>query len=480
MKRSKGLFLLVCCALLAAGCTTGYSKKEVLDAGSQVEIRSYQTRSYDTTDKIRVLRSVMATLQDLGFVIDKADDVVGVVSATKLNGYAMSMTVSVRANGEQMIVRANAQYGLKAIEQPGPYQDFFNALDKGLFLDRNMLADDLPTQNLAAPNNAAAASPPRPAAAAAVGAGSVFDYYGEAEEEINAQSYDKDLWARALVAAEGDEQKRKARYIELRAEQLFLASGAAATAPSQAAQRSSSIQPAPDNIPQAGASVANPAAARFSDDLSGSWIAEISSNQQEVFTNMGPSIEFTLEQSGNRITGRNREYNLKISGTRNGDEIEFWVDPHRMNYFQGQTGTWKVGPDRASLTGDWKLPNLRARGQWNMTRDSAQTAAAEAAKRRAAAGRLTGTYYSKMTGSYKRSNAGSFYIEQNGDQITGYSEGKGWEIEGKVSGSTVTYKWYGHSNKGKGKFSIDEYGNLSGDYHGDSWGQGEWRLTRIN
>ncbi len=480
MKRSKGLFLLVCCALLAAGCTTGYSKKEVLDAGSQVELRSYQTRSYDTTDKIRVLRSVMATLQDLGFVIDKADDVVGVVSATKLNGYAMSMTVSVRANGEQMVVRANAQYNLKAIEQPGPYQNFFSALDKGLFLDRNTLADDLPTQNLAAANNAAA-SPPRPAAtatAAAVAAGSVFDYYGEAEEEINSQSYDKDLWARALVAAEGDEQKRKARYIELRAEQLFEASGAATSAPNRAAQRSSSIKPAANSRPQAGAGVAKPAVVpSFSDDLSGTWVAEITTNQEEVFGNIGPTLEFTLEQSGDRISGSNREYNLKLSGTRNGDEIEFWVEPHRMNYFQGQTGVWKVNPDRASLAGDWKMTNLRAKGEWKMTRVGASTAAGSA---RQQGGRLTGTYFSKMTGSYKRSNAGSFYIEQNGDQITGYSEGKGWEIEGKVSGSTVNYKWYGHSNKGKGKFSIDKYGNLSGDYHGDSWGQGEWQLTRIN
>jgi len=478
VKRSNRLFLLACCALLAAGCTTGYSKKEVLDAGSQVELRSYQTRTYETTDKIRVLRSVMATLQDLGFVIDKADDVVGVVSATKLNGYAMSMTISVRPNGGQMVVRANAQYNLKAIEQPGPYQDFFSALDKGLFLDRNMLAEDLPTQNLAT-GGAAAATPASPPTASAVGAGSVFDYYGEAEEEINAQSYDKDLWARALVAAEGDEQKRKARYIELRAEQLFMADGGSAASPAAAATASSSIKPAASNRTQVGASVAKPAAAPgFSDDLTGTWVAEISTNREKVFKNIGPTIEFSLEQSGNRITGSNREYNLKIGGTRDGDEIEFWVEPHRMNYFQNQEGTWKISPDRAKLTGNWRIANMAANGQWNMTRAGAHTAAGSA--RRSEGGRLTGTYYSKMTGSYNRSNVGSFYIEQKGDQITGRSEGKGWEIEGKISGSTVEFKWYGYSNKGKGKFSIDEYGNLSGDYHGDSWGQGEWKLTRVN
>jgi hypothetical protein len=479
MKRSRRLFLLACCALLAAGCTTGYSKKEVLDAGSQVELRSYQTRTYDTTDKIRVLRSVMATLQDLGFVIDKADDVVGVVSATKLNGYAMSMSVSVRPNGEQMVVRANAQYNLKAIEQPGPYQDFFSALDKGLFLDRNTLADDLPTQNLASGTAAA----PQPAAV-----GTVFDYYGEAEQEINAQSYDKDLWARALVAAEGDEQKRKARYIELRAEQLFAASGAPTSAAGQAGKYSSSIKPAGADRPQAGASVAKPVTARsFSDDLSGTWIAQITSNREKVFKNIGPTIEFSLEQSGNRIIGSNREYNLKIGGTRNGDEIEFYVEPHRMNYFQNQQGSWKVSPDRAKLTGDWKITNMAAKGQWNMTRVGARAAASQPGSTAATSrgrgpetGPLTGTYYSKITGIYKDRNVPTVYLEQDGDRISGSSPGKEWEIEGVVEGSTVRFKWYGYSNKGKGKFTIDANGNLSGDFHGDSWGQGKWELTRIN
>ena len=102
---------------------------------SQVKLRAIQTRAFDTTDKNKMLRTVIATLQDLGFVVDKADDTLGTVSGTKLDRYALRMTVSVRPRGEtQLIVRANAQYNIYAVEDPEPYQQFFDALSKAIFL----------------------------------------------------------------------------------------------------------------------------------------------------------------------------------------------------------------------------------------------------------------------------------------------------------------------------------------------------------
>lgn len=112
------------------------SKDQVMSAGSsQVAIRQIQTRAFDTTDRKKTLRTVIATLQDLGFVIDKADDDLGTVSGTKLDGYSLRMTVTVRLRGEkQTMVRANAQYNITAVEDPEPYQQFFTALEKAMFL----------------------------------------------------------------------------------------------------------------------------------------------------------------------------------------------------------------------------------------------------------------------------------------------------------------------------------------------------------
>ena len=75
-------------------------------------------------------------MQDLDFVIDKADLLLGSVTGSKFLGNAIvKMTVTVRPRGEkQLLVRVNAQYGIKTIEDPQTYQDFFAALEKALFL----------------------------------------------------------------------------------------------------------------------------------------------------------------------------------------------------------------------------------------------------------------------------------------------------------------------------------------------------------
>ena len=117
------------------GCVT--TNQRVLDSGGETQLqkRSYQSRAFDTTDKEKVLRTTISTLQDLGFVIDRADAILGSVSGTKLDGHQTKITVSVRPKGkEQMLVRANAQFNVKPIEDPKHYQDFFSSLEKALFL----------------------------------------------------------------------------------------------------------------------------------------------------------------------------------------------------------------------------------------------------------------------------------------------------------------------------------------------------------
>jgi hypothetical protein len=126
--------------LLLSGqtCQTDSRQQALAVSKSQVELRSFQTRAFDTTEKEKTLRTVMATMQDLGFVLDKADSILGTVSGTKLDGYQVRMTVTVRPRNDiQLLVRANAQYKLEAIEDPKPYQDFFAALERAMFLTAN-------------------------------------------------------------------------------------------------------------------------------------------------------------------------------------------------------------------------------------------------------------------------------------------------------------------------------------------------------
>lgn len=105
---------------------------------SQVQLRSIQSRAFDTTDREKTLRAVIATLQDLAFVVDKADLELGTVSATKVDGYFLRMTVSVRPRGKtEMIVRANAQFNDRPVTDPKPYQSFFAALERAMFLSAN-------------------------------------------------------------------------------------------------------------------------------------------------------------------------------------------------------------------------------------------------------------------------------------------------------------------------------------------------------
>ena len=119
--------------LVLAGCAAPTAV--ITDSGSQVELRQIQTREYETLDKRRTLRSVVATLQDLGFVIDKADYELATISATKLQDYEIRMTVTVREReGNRLAVRANARFNDKPITDPQSYQDFFTTLDKAMFL----------------------------------------------------------------------------------------------------------------------------------------------------------------------------------------------------------------------------------------------------------------------------------------------------------------------------------------------------------
>lgn len=149
---------------------------------SQVVLRAAQSRVFDTSDRIRILSAVVATLQDLGFMIEELDETLGIVSAKRfdpnetlawqdptyqtydddapivLTRTFMSWgpfyhrtnlvrtTVTVRRRGEtQSVVRANAQFYLRAVEDAEPYRRFFEALEETLRLEARPIPEGRPS-----------------------------------------------------------------------------------------------------------------------------------------------------------------------------------------------------------------------------------------------------------------------------------------------------------------------------------------------
>jgi hypothetical protein len=174
------LFVGLC--LLLQGCPMPYelrhanqwdSREQIwLSEESQVKIRTTQSRVFDISDRRRMLATIVSSMQDLDFKVEVLDEELGVVSGKKyienelIYGVDLSyllyqpdallvlnrhdrtwgpfhhrsnlvrFTVTVRKRNEsQLVVRASAQFYLRPIEDPIPYQHFFRALEQAIFLE---------------------------------------------------------------------------------------------------------------------------------------------------------------------------------------------------------------------------------------------------------------------------------------------------------------------------------------------------------
>lgn len=152
---------------LLVGCATAKGPPK-----SQLQIREFQTRSYETNDTKMVLKAVLNTLQDEGYIVKNAVPDLGLLSATKevdiedkaqailatllqganarwLKNSVIEATANVSDFGSQTRVRMNFQVktydntgavrDLKQIDDGNFYQDFFSKVDKGIFIQRENL-----------------------------------------------------------------------------------------------------------------------------------------------------------------------------------------------------------------------------------------------------------------------------------------------------------------------------------------------------
>jgi hypothetical protein len=178
MQSAVGAALL--CTLLIHGCApyesrhqNQWSSREQiwLSEASQLKIRAAQTRAFDTTDRRRMFEAIVSTMQDLDFNVEVLDEELGIISGKKFieieqpygtdpsyllyrpdalllltrnfhtwgpfhhRSNLVRFTATMRDRGDsQLIIRASAQFYLQAVEEPGPYQQFFRALEQTVFL----------------------------------------------------------------------------------------------------------------------------------------------------------------------------------------------------------------------------------------------------------------------------------------------------------------------------------------------------------
>jgi hypothetical protein len=130
--------------LVIAGCASPPKEPEALLAvtDEQMKLRNLQTRSFDIADRRTAMRGVFAALQDLGFIIERANEPLGLVTGARFrepNYYdVVGITVTVRQlNDTQTTIRANAIYNNQPITEPEVYRNFFAALERSFFAGRN-------------------------------------------------------------------------------------------------------------------------------------------------------------------------------------------------------------------------------------------------------------------------------------------------------------------------------------------------------
>lgn len=171
----------------------------------------------------------------------------------------------------------------------------------------------------------------------------VHDYYGAAEEEINTNTYDKNLWARALVEVEGDERKRKVKYIELRAQQIYSEKGGSTPDVVVSKQAESGV------------------------NVSGTYVSKIKSNVPYWFqTKKDRELIVTIKQNGNKITGNAGSTDSEITGTIEGDTIKFTFWSSGPTDGSSLRGTWTFFDGGSRMKGVWGYGGGSSGGTWDL------------------------------------------------------------------------------------------------------------------
>jgi len=163
----KYIFLLLI-AILVIACVPAATTPPK----TQLEIREFQTRTYETNDSRMVMKSLLNVLQDDGYIVKNANAELGLLSATKevdvmnkgeaalltfLAGhqarYKKNSIVECSCNVGEFgkLTRVRVNFQLKIMDNKGAvmkvetiedaifYQEFFAKVDKGIYIGKQRL-----------------------------------------------------------------------------------------------------------------------------------------------------------------------------------------------------------------------------------------------------------------------------------------------------------------------------------------------------
>jgi hypothetical protein len=170
MKKSIILIALVfsCFSISCLQTMSSYAlyKDKDFTEGTQLQLREIQQKIYDTDQTELVLKAVLNVLQDDGYDVENLDFGAGYLNGVKESQRRIpekmvtvkdiiKATVNVSVFGSKTKVRANFHY--RFIQPPKPanpheleyesteiydpqfYQDFFNKVDKAIFIEKQKL-----------------------------------------------------------------------------------------------------------------------------------------------------------------------------------------------------------------------------------------------------------------------------------------------------------------------------------------------------
>lgn len=137
------LVVVFLAAFVVSGCVQNQEPPVLMSEKSTVELRSIQSRTFETGDEQKVYRSIVAVMLDLGYAITSLDADAKTITGNKLAQLTLTASIPT-ADETSTTVRANAIVKTSPHKMVQPYQvdspefyqkRFFDPLSQALFLD---------------------------------------------------------------------------------------------------------------------------------------------------------------------------------------------------------------------------------------------------------------------------------------------------------------------------------------------------------